>query len=281
LTRNIKLVIKYDGTHYAGWQFQKNAKTVQETIESALKGLTGRKVKLTGSGRTDSGVHAIGQVANFKTDSILPLTKIKDALNSTLPQDILIALAQDVPLGFDAQRSAKSKQYRYTVTTSRFVDPFIRYFVARFSYPLNMNSMRRSARALSGRHDFRAFQASSHTGRRPRRASGSAEKNTVRTVKKIKIEKCGDLVYIDVWADGFLYNMVRILAGTLLEIGRGKMPEDRIKKILSKRDRALAGPTAPAKGLCLIKVVYKNPSADSEPYPEVKSKNNRRRGACL
>ena len=198
-----------------------------------------------GSGRTDSGVHAIGQVANFSTDSILPLKKIKDALNSALAKDILIVSVQDVSLEFNSQRSAKSKQYRYTVTTSRFVDPFIRHFVTRFSYPLNIESMRRSAKALSGRHDFKAFQA-----------AGSAEKNTVRTVKKIKIEKQGDLVYIDVWAGGFLYNMVRIIAGTLLEIGRGKMPENRIKKILSKKDRVLAGPTAPAKGLCLVKVKY-------------------------
>lgn len=190
-------------------------------------------------------MHAIGQVANFKTNSTLPLKKIKDALNSALPEDILIAAAEEVPLKFDSQRSAKSKQYRYTVTTSRFVDPFIRHFVARFSYALNISSMRRSAKALEGRHDFKAFQA-----------AGSAEKNTIRTVKKIKIEKRGDMVYIDLWADGFLYNMVRIMAGTLLEIGRGKMPEDRIKKIISKRERALAGPTAPAKGLCLIKVEY-------------------------
>ena len=201
-------------------------------------------------------MHAIGQVANFKTDSTLPLRKIKDALNSALPADILIALAEEVPLGFDSQRSAKSKQYRYTVTTTRFVDPFIRHFVARFSYSLNISSMRRSAEALTGRHNFKAFQASSPKGRRPGGAAGSAKKNTVRTVKKIKIEKRGDLVYIDLWADGFLYNMVRTIAGTLLEIGRGKMPEDRIKEIISKRERALAGPTAPAKGLCLIKVEY-------------------------
>ena len=235
----------YEGSCYAGWQYQKNAKTVQETIESALKDLTGRKVRLVGSGRTDSGVHAIGQVANFKTDSALPLKKIKDALNSALPEDILIALAEEVPLRFDSQRSAKSKQYRYTVTTSRFVDPFIRHFVARFSYVLNLSSMRRSARALEGRHNFKAFQS-----------SGSVEKNTVRTVKKIRIEKRDSLVYIDIWADGFLYNMVRIIAGTLLEIGRGKIPENRIKSIVSKRDRSLAGPTAPAKGLCLMRVEY-------------------------
>jgi tRNA pseudouridine38-40 synthase len=245
LTRNIRLVIKYDGTCYSGWQFQKNAKTVQEAIESALKRITGRKVKLTGAGRTDSGVHAIGQVANFKTRSKLALNKIEDALNSSLAEDILIVSAESAPLKFDSQRSARSKRYRYTVTTARFADPFIRHFAARFSYPLNIRSMRRAAKVLTGRHDFKAFQA-----------AGSSEPNTVRTIRKIKIEKRGDLVYIDVWADGFLYNMVRIIAGTLLEIGRGKMPGESIKEILLKRDRRSAGPTAQALGLCLMNVEY-------------------------
>ncbi|MCX5666065.1 MAG: tRNA pseudouridine(38-40) synthase TruA [Candidatus Omnitrophica bacterium] len=247
-TRNIKLVIMYDGTHYSGWQSQKNADTVQRCVESALRKITGRKVKLTGAGRTDSGVHAIGQVANFKTHSKLDLNKIKDALNSHLSGEILIVSAGYVPLKFDAQRSARSKNYRYTVTTERFVDPFIRHFASRFSYPLNMGSMRRAARALTGRHDFKSFQASG--------SSGSSESNTVRTIKKIKIEKRRNLVYIDIRADGFLYNMVRIIAGTLLEIGRGKMPEESIKEILLKRDRRSAGPTAPALGLCLVSVEY-------------------------
>ena len=244
-TRNIRLVIKYDGTHYSGWQFQKNAKTVQEAIESTLKKITGRKVKLTGAGRTDSGVHAAHQVANFKTRSKIAVDRIKNALNSYLPDDILIVSAETVPTKFNSQHSAKLKRYRYTVTTARFVDPFIRHFASRFSYHLNVSSMRRAALALVGRHDFKAFQA-----------AGGNESNTVRTIKNIKIVKRGDLVYIDVWADGFLYNMVRTIAGTLLEIGRGKMPEERIKDILLKRDRKLAGPTAPAKGLCLMNVEY-------------------------
>lgn len=190
-------------------------------------------------------MHAAGQVANFKTRSKLALNSIKDALNSSLEEDILIISARSAPIEFDSQRSAKSKQYRYTVTTARFVDPFIRHFVSRFSYSLNIGSMKCAAKALTGRHDFKAFQA-----------SGSNELNTVRTIKKIKIEKHGDLVYIDIRADGFLYNMVRTIAGTLLEIGRGKMPGDSIKEILLKRDRRSAGPTAPAKGLCLVSVEY-------------------------
>lgn len=200
---------------------------------------------MTGAGRTDSGVHARYQVANFRTDSSLPLERIKNALNSYLPKDILISGVEEAPNKFNSQRYAKSKHYRYTVTTVRFVDPFIRHFVARFSYQLNINSMKRAAKTLEGRHDFKAFQA-----------SNSKEKNTIRTIKKIRIEKKKDLVYIDVWADGFLYNMVRTIAGTLLEIGRGKLPESRIKEILEKKKRVLAGPTAPAKGLCLMKVEY-------------------------
>lgn len=245
MTRNIKLVIRYDGTHYSGWQSQKNALTVQEAISSALKKITGRKVKLTGAGRTDSGVHAAGQVANFKTHSTLSPDRIKEALNSSIPDDILIESAEYAPLRFDSQRSAISKRYRYTVTTARFTDPFMRHFASRFSYPLNIKRMRRAAKSLVGRHDFKSFQA-----------SGSNESNTVRTIKKIEIEKRNGLLYIDVWADGFLYNMVRIIAGTLLEIGRGKIDESAIKEMLIKKDRRSAGPTAPAKGLCLMSVKY-------------------------
>lgn len=245
-TRNIKLVIRYDGTHYSGWQCQKNAGTVQESIESALRKIIGRKVKLKGAGRTDSGVHAAHQVANFKTHSKLPAERIKEALNSSLPDDILVMSAESVPLKFDSQHSAVSKRYRYTVTTARFVDPFMRHFASRFSYPINMASMRRAAKALIGRHDFKAFQS-----------SGSNESNTVRTIKMIKIEKDGDLIYIDIWADGFLYNMVRTIVGTLLEIGRGKISEASMGEIIYKKDRRLAGPTAPARGLCLMGVEYR------------------------
>lgn len=244
--RNIKLIISYDGTNYAGWQSQANAKTVQQALESALKKITGRSVRAKASGRTDSGVHARYQVVNFRTKSGLSLQRIKDALNSLLPEDILINSAEEAHADFDAQRCAASKHYRYTVTTSSFVDPFIRHFVARFSYPLDLRTMRKAAARLVGRHDFKAFQA-----------SGSIEKNTVRTIKKISIERKGDLLYIDIWADGFLYNMARTIAGTLLEIGRGKLPECRTYEILKTRSRPLAGPTAPAKGLCLMKVGYK------------------------
>lgn len=243
--RNIKLIVRYDGTRYAGWQVQKNASTVQETIENALKKILGKKAALTGAGRTDSGVHAKYQVANFKTDSMLAVKRIKNALNAALPEDILISEIEETHPRFNSQRSAKLKHYRYAVTTAHFVDPFIRHFVSRFSYKLHINLMKRAAAFLTGKHDFKAFQA-----------SGSKETNTVRTIKKITVEKKGSIIYIDIWADGFLYNMVRTIAGTLLEIGRGKLPVNRIKEILAKKERCLAGPTAPAKGLCLMKVEY-------------------------
>lgn len=243
--RNIRLDISYDGTAYAGWQYQKNAKSIQEVIEKALKNITGSKPDVIGSGRTDSGVHAKAQVANFKTRSKLPLNTIRIALNSTLPSDILITAISEASPSFNAQRSAKLKHYRYTVSTAHFTDPFVRHFAARFSYPLDINLIKKVSRALCGRHDFKAFQA-----------SGSAEKNTVRTIKNIKVSKKNGFVYIDLWADGFLYNMVRTIAGTLLEIGRGKLPPDTVRRILKEKDRRLCGPTMPAKGLCLIKVEY-------------------------
>lgn len=243
--RNIKIVISYDGTHYAGWQIQKNASTVQHVLESSLGKILGHAVKVKGAGRTDSGVHARFQVANFKTTSKLDLKRIKAALNSALPDDILVTSIAKASSSFDSQRCARSKRYRYVVTTSNFVDPFIRHFVARFSYPLDIKAMKKAASCLVGKHDFKAFQA-----------SGSVERDTVRTIKRIKVERSGDLVYIDISADGFLYNMARTICGTILEIGRGKLPGSRMKEILKTGDRKLAGPTAPAKGLCLMKVQY-------------------------
>ncbi|MFA6079385.1 MAG: tRNA pseudouridine(38-40) synthase TruA [Candidatus Omnitrophota bacterium] len=243
--RNVKLTVQYDGTHYAGWQTQKNAKTVQEVIEKALRKITGEKVNLTGSGRTDSGVHARAQVANFRTRSALPLKNIQMALNSILPKDIVISGAEEAGPKFSAQHSAKSKVYRYTIANGDFVDPFIRRFAAKCFYKLDMGAMKRAASVLCGKHDFRSFQA-----------KDVIERGSVRTIKKITIEKDGYLIYIDIEANGFLYNMARNIAGTLIEVARGKIPEDRVKDILLKKDRRLSGPTAPAQGLCLMKVKY-------------------------
>ncbi len=244
--RNIKLTIAYDGTRYCGWQFQKNGASIQETIENALAKITDEKIHITGSGRTDAGVHAKAQIANFKTRSKVPLKKLQMALNSNLPDDIVILHVEEMSQKFDAQRSARSKLYCYTIVNSNFMDPFMRKYAAKCFYKLDLKKMRAAARALTGRHDFKSFQTN----------DGMGEKNTIRTIKRLAIEKNENIVYIYIEADGFLYNMVRNIVGTLVEIGRGKFSAECIKNILSKKNRRLCGPTMPARGLCLLKVNY-------------------------
>jgi len=243
--RNIKLTISYEGTQYAGWQFQKNALTIQEVIQAALKKITGAKTNLTASGRTDAGVHAEAQVANFRTRSGIPLDKLQMALNSALPGDIVITDAEEVPVRFNAQHDARSKLYRYTIYNGNFIDPFIRRYAAKVFYRLNIDSMKKAARFLEGRHDFKSFQT-----------QDGEEKDSVRRIYHIKVEKSGKLVYIYMKVDGFLYNMARNIAGILIEAGRGKIRPSDVKEILSKKDRRHSGPTMPAKGLCLIEVNY-------------------------
>ena len=243
--RNIKLTIRYDGTNYSGWQFQKNARSIQEAIQRSLKRIVREKVNLVGSGRTDAGVHAASQVANFRTRSVIPLKNIQMALNSILPRDIIISQIEEAPVSFNSQHDARSKLYRYTISNGYFVDPFLRKFASGCLYKLNITSMRKAVRHLKGRQDFKSFQA-----------KGGGERDSVRRIKKIKIEKEGNLVYIYIEADGFLYNMVRNIVGTLIDVGRGKIAPEGVKTILGKKDRRFCGPTAPAKGLCLVKVRY-------------------------
>lgn len=244
--RNIKLTIQYDGTNYAGWQFQKNAKSIQEVITHTLKKLIGEKVNLVGSGRTDAGVHAEGQVANFKTHSSLPIKNIQKGLNSILPKDIVITHIEKIGPRFNSQHDARSKLYCYTIAPGDFVNPFIRRFAARCQYKLNIGAMKNAARHLLGRHDFKSFQTKDEMN----------DEDTTRQIRKIVIEKKGGLIYIYIEADGFLYNMARSIIGTLIEVGRGRIHPNRMEEILSKRDRRFGGPTAPAKGLCLVKVRY-------------------------
>jgi tRNA pseudouridine38-40 synthase len=244
--RNIKLTIRYDGTEYSGWQFQRNSRmTIQAILQRAIKKITGEHSHVTGSGRTDAGVHAMAQIANFKTHSKIPLKNIQLALNSILPDDIVIYDAQEADAKFDAQRSAVSKLYRYTIMNADYMDPFIRRYAAKIFYTIDISLMKKAAKHLVGRHDFRAFQA-----------VDGVERNSVRTVKYITIRKRGDLITIDIEADGFLYNMVRNIAGTLVEVGRGKFTVASVATMLRKKDRRLSGPTMPAKGLTLIKVRY-------------------------
>lgn len=242
--RNIKLTIEYDGANYAGWQCQR-VKTIQATIEKAIKKIIHERVKLIGSGRTDAGVAALAQVANFKTNSDLPAWKIVRALNAVLPDDIAVIKAEEAGLDFHSCFSAKSKVYRYTILNRPYKSALLRDRAYHIRYPLNLRLMQKEARALLGRHNFKSFQA-----------SDKKERTSVRTIKRLKLRRDGNLIHIDIEADGFLYNMVRNIAGTLIEIGRGKLPPGSLHRIISAKNRRLAGPTAPPKGLCLLEVKY-------------------------
>jgi tRNA pseudouridine38-40 synthase len=253
--RNIKLTIEYDGTRYCGWQTQRVSRrvkrniSIQEIIEKALKKILKHKVNLTASGRTDSGVHALAQVANFKTQAQIPLSKLRLALNGNLPKDIRIKKAEEVNLEFHAQYWAKSKVYRYYILNQEYKTPFFSKYYHWVKFPLDIKLMQKRSKDLKGRHDFKGFCA-----------SGSTVMDTVRTVKKVSLKKIDilscNLVCFEIEADGFLYNMVRNIVGTLIDIGRKRFPPDRIKKVFTNKDRSLAGPCVPAKGLFLAEVKY-------------------------
>lgn len=263
MTRNIKLTIEYDGTHFNGWQTQtarekqsqKNAhkkqRTIQEEIEEALKKIFKQHLKLIGSGRTDSGVHAIEQIANFKTRSLMPVKEMRSALNANLPDDIAIIETKEVAPDFHAQYSVKSKTYRYTILNRNVRCAQQRNFCLFYPYKLNIRAMREEAKFLVGRKNFKSFTASDPA----KRKSGKKE-NTIRTIRRLTISKRGDFITVDVEADGFLYKMVRNIVGTLLEIGNGKLAKGSMQKILSEKDRKAAGNTAKPKGLALLKVRY-------------------------
>lgn len=243
--RNIKLTISYDGTRYKGWQIQKNASTIQEKIERSIEKVFGKKCRLYAAGRTDSGVHAKGQVANFKAPLVVPISRVQEALNSNLPEDIAITKAEEVSINFHSQYDAKRKKYSYHILNSRQRDPFTERYAWRVPYRLNVPLMRKEAKALVGKHDFKSFQA-----------TDKAERTSVRKLLNITINKNKSFLTIDVEADGFLYNMVRNIIGTLIDIGRGYLPAGSMKKILKEKNRTKAGPTAPPNGLFLVEVKY-------------------------
>jgi tRNA pseudouridine38-40 synthase len=252
MTRNIKLVIEYDGTHFHGWQVQNhNSRTVQGVIEKALEQIFQKKIRLIGSGRTDSGVHALGQVANFKTTTTMPAQAMVKALNAHLPEDVVILSAQDVADNFHAQFSAKRKTYRYRIFMRETPCAQDRFFCYQFPYKLNISHIRKAAQDLCGKKDFRAFMATDIAQRDKQR-----QRDTVRHITRLEIKKRGDYLFIIIEANGFLYKMVRNMVGTLLEIGTGRLSLDSIKHILKTKDRRLAGRTVPAHGLCLMEVVY-------------------------
>lgn len=245
--RNIRIIIEYDGTNYNGWQIQKNGPSIQEEIQKALKKITGEDINIIGAGRTDAGVHARGQTANFVTKSKIPADKFAWALNSVLNEDIVIKESEEVPLSFHSRYDAKSKLYSYTIYRGLFPPAIMRHYVyhVRFRKHMDMDKLRKAADYFIGTHDFKGFMA-----------SGSKVKNTVRTIYNIKIEE--ELEYIKMFyhGNGFLYNMVRIITGTILYASIGKIDINQIPDIFITGDRDMAGITVPPHGLCLEKVYY-------------------------
>ena len=246
--RNFKLILEYDGVDFKGWQIQKNGeRTVQGELERACSIIFKHDVKVIASGRTDSGVHAQGQVVHFKADTRMKPVEIQKALNSRLPADIAIIEAQEVPADFHAQYSVKEKTYCYTILNRPYRSAFLRQYAHFYPYPLNVGLMRKAAKFLVGKHDFRSFQA--HDPLR-------ADRDTVRTIKRLRVIKAGELVHIEVTANGFLYKMVRNIVGTLISVGGTHIPATQVLKILKAKDRGKACDTAPAQGLTLISVKY-------------------------
>lgn len=245
--RNIKLTISYDGTNYKGWQTQPNGNSIQAELEKAIEELFGARHVVHGAGRTDAGVHALAQAAHFKLPGALsiPSEKIADALNSALPEDIVVKESIETEPDFHSRFDATGKVYRYSIFNSDLRDPFLEKYSWRVPYNLNLSLMEKEAEELTGKHDFKSFQA-----------SDKRERPSVRNISGIYIKKKGPSIDIQIEGDGFLYNMVRNIVGTLVEIGRGYLPEGSMKKILKNRDRTTAGPTAPSKGLFLVKVRY-------------------------
>lgn len=243
--RTIKLTIEYDGTNYAGWQIQPNGLAVQQVIEDALRQLLGETVRLRSSGRTDAGVHARGMVAAFRTATAFPLRAYIDGTNRFLPPDIAILDASETSAAFRPIGDALAKHYRYTILTTAVRSPLHRFHAWHVRDPLDLTAMKQAARHFVGRHDYAAF-----------RASNCAAKTTVRRVDAVSVGREGNFIIIDVIGEGFLKNMVRVMAGTLVDIGRGRFAPDHVVSLLQNRDRKKAGVTAPACGLCLMRVDY-------------------------
>ena len=243
--KRFRLIVEYDGTAYCGWQRQINGPSVQQELEEALARLTGETVSVTGSSRTDAGVHAMGLCAHFDSATRIPADKIAFALNTMLPPDIRIRESSAAPEGFHARYAACGKVYRYSFYNSRHDCAIGRQYAAHVPVELDEKLMHEEAQALVGTHDFAAFAA-----------SGSVAKSTVRTIYRVKVTRSGDHVTLDVLGDGFLYNMVRIIAGTLMEIGTGKRAPGAIRAAIETGDRLALGQTAPAKGLTLMRVLY-------------------------
>lgn len=246
MMRNIKLTIEYDGKEFNGWQKQPTKLNIQGEIEKAIEIVLGEKVDLIGSGRTDAGVSALGQVANFKIENEMPIEKIPYAINSQLKKSIRIKNAEEVDLDFHSRFSVKQKTYRYSINNSEQGTAIYRNLQYHFPIKLDEKKMNEAVQYLVGEHDFKSFKA-----------SGTSSKSSVRTIYNAKVERDGDIVNIDLTGNGFLYNMIRIISGTLVEVGIGNIKPKEVKTILEAKDRQKAGKTLPANGLCLMNVKYK------------------------
>jgi tRNA pseudouridine38-40 synthase len=276
--RNIRLLIAYDGTDFHGWQRQPNALTVQECLESAIERILGQKAQVYGSGRTDAGVHALNQVANFKTDCPIPCESLVKALNDALPRTVRIRDAHEVSAQFHARYDVRSKTYRYRILQAPVCSPFVCRFVWHYPFPLDSKRMAEAAKLFEGEHDFTSFAAADGSAaeescagagadrdgsRRdsqsaPLRAAHEIETAMVRrifTSRILRRLRTSILIY-EVSGNGFLHHIVRNMVGTLMEVGRGKLEPRGIIQILKARDRTMAGPTAPGQGLCLVRVEY-------------------------
>ena len=243
--RRIKLTVAYDGTNYHGWQYQPGSKTIEGELNRHLSDLFQEEIMVIGASRTDAGVHALCNIAVFDTKARIPSDKIAYALNQRLPEDIRIRKSEEVEADFHPRKQATRKTYEYKILNEEFLNPVERLY-AHFTYvPLDVDCMREAAAYLIGEHDFKSFCA-----------SGSTAETTVRTIYSIDIEKNKNMISIKVCGNGFLYNMVRIIAGTLMEVGKRRVTPAQIKEILEAKDRTKAGPTAPAKGLLLYEYQF-------------------------
>ena len=243
--KRVRLIISYDGTNYCGWQIQINGITIEEIINKELSNLLGEEIAVIGASRTDSGVHAIGNVAVFDTETRIPPEKISFALNQRLPDDIRIQKSEEVPADFHPRYCDSTKTYEYKILNRKFPDPLNRLYTHFVYLPLDVEKMKEAATYIVGEHDFASFCS-----------AGSQVKTTTRTVYTLDVDKENDIISIRISGNGFLYNMVRIIVGTLIKVGLGVYPPEYVKEILESKNRYKAGPKAPARGLTLIGIKY-------------------------
>lgn len=246
----VKMVVAYDGTNYCGWQIQPNGVTIEQKLNEALTDLLQEPIKVTGASRTDAGVHSLGNVCIFDTNTRMPAEKISYALNTRLPEDIVVQDSCQVPESFHPRFSKSRKTYEYRILNQKFRNPTRRLDTHFYYYDLDVEAMQRAAAYLVGEHDFKSFAS-----------TGGQAETSIRTIYSLDVEKRDSIITIRVKGNGFLYNMVRIIAGTLIKVGAGKILPEEIPAILEAKDRSAAGPTAPAKGLTMIGLEYEeNPA---------------------